>query len=183
MAAPDSWQKCSGLKDLGVICFEHLKAFHFWRGFWNGERLLMVNLWKQFVSTKPTTGKTIGHLPILQTERNILQTEAAVCRCYWKPADCAPFLNSCIPNAPFLYLLKTLENVRKVFWCFHWVKKGCIGNEWVDNAASYVLLTLPEIVFVLDISLGNLRNFTPPDSNHRRRNFKFLREFSFYLFY
>ena len=37
-------------------------------------------------------------------------------------------------------------------------------NKWVNNAASYVLLTLREIVFVLDISLGNLRNFTPPDS-------------------
>ena len=42
-----------------------------------------------------------------------------------------PLLNPFVPNAPFLYLLKTLEN-RKVFWCFRGVEKGCIGNEWVN---------------------------------------------------
>ena len=42
-------------------------------------------------------------------------------------------LNPFVPNAPFLYLLKTLGN-RKAFWCFQGVDKGCIGNEWVDNA-------------------------------------------------
>ena len=38
--------------------------------------------------------------------------------------------NPFVPNAPFLYSLKTLEN-RKVFWCFQEVEKGCIGNKWV----------------------------------------------------
>ena len=36
------------------------------------------------------------------------------------------------PNAPFLYLLKTLEN-RKVFLCFQGVEKGCIGNKSVED--------------------------------------------------
>ena len=39
-------------------------------------------------------------------------------------------INPFVPNAPFLYPLKTSEN-RKVFWCFQRVEKGCIGNEWV----------------------------------------------------
>ena len=41
----------------------------------------------------------------------------------------AEVLNPFVPNAPFLYPLKT--EIRKVFWCFHGVEKGCIGNEWV----------------------------------------------------
>ena len=23
----------------------------------------------------------------------------------------------------------------KVFWCFHWIEKGCTGNEWVERKA------------------------------------------------
>ena len=38
--------------------------------------------------------------------------------------------NTYVPNAPFLYPLKTSEN-REVFWCFQWVEKGFIWNEWV----------------------------------------------------
>ena len=41
------------------------------------------------------------------------------------------FLNAFVPNAPFLYPLKTSEN-RTVFWYFQGVEKGCIGNEWVN---------------------------------------------------
>ena len=39
-------------------------------------------------------------------------------------------LNPFVPNAPFLYPLKTLENF-PFFWCFKGVEKGCFGNEWV----------------------------------------------------
>ena len=39
-------------------------------------------------------------------------------------------INSFVPNAPFLYSLKTSEN-RKAFWCFQGVEKGCIGSKWV----------------------------------------------------
>ena len=39
-------------------------------------------------------------------------------------------INPFVPNALFLYPLKTSEN-RKVFWCFQGVEKGCIGNKWV----------------------------------------------------
>ena len=45
------------------------------------------------------------------------------------------FLNPFIPNAPFLYSLKTSENLR-VCWCFEGVEKGCIGNEWVKETKS-----------------------------------------------
>ena len=42
-----------------------------------------------------------------------------------------PF-NPIVHNAPFLYPLKTSENLT-VFWCFRGVEKGCIGNEWVKE--------------------------------------------------
>ena len=34
--------------------------------------------------------------------------------------------NQFTPNAPFLYPLKTSENLT-IFWCFQWVQKGCIN--------------------------------------------------------
>ena len=46
-------------------------------------------------------------------------------------------LTNILPNAPFLYHLKTSEN-RKVFWCFQGVEKGCIGNEWVNRKLYYL---------------------------------------------
>ena len=39
-------------------------------------------------------------------------------------------LNPFVPNAPFLYPLKTSENLT-VFLCFQGLEKGCIGNKWV----------------------------------------------------
>ena len=40
-------------------------------------------------------------------------------------------LNPFVPNAPFLYPLKTLE-ILKVF-CFQGIEKGCIGNKSVNS--------------------------------------------------
>ena len=40
------------------------------------------------------------------------------------------FPNPFVPNAPFLYPLKTSGN-RKVFWCFQGIEKGCIRKKWV----------------------------------------------------
>ena len=45
-----------------------------------------------------------------------------------KTASFNPF----IPNAPFLYPLKTSENIT-VFWCFQAVEKGCIVNKLVKE--------------------------------------------------
>ena len=39
-------------------------------------------------------------------------------------------INSFVPNAPFLYPLKTSL---KVFWRFQWVEKVCIGNLWIKT--------------------------------------------------
>ena len=39
--------------------------------------------------------------------------------------------NPFVSNAPFLYLLKTSENLT-VFWYFQGVEKRCTGNEWVN---------------------------------------------------
>ena len=38
-------------------------------------------------------------------------------------------INPFVPNAPFLYPLKTSENL--TVFCFHGVEKGCIGTKWV----------------------------------------------------
>ena len=40
-------------------------------------------------------------------------------------------VNSFDPNAPFLYPLKTSENLQ--VFCFQRLGKACIGNEWVNN--------------------------------------------------
>ena len=37
-------------------------------------------------------------------------------------------INPLVPNVPLLYPLKTSE-VRKVFWYFQGVEKGCIGKD------------------------------------------------------
>ena len=42
--------------------------------------------------------------------------------------DIGVTVNLFVPNAPFLYRLKTSENLT-VFWRFQGVEKGCIGNE------------------------------------------------------
>ena len=42
------------------------------------------------------------------------------------------FIDSFVPNAPFLYPLKTSENLT-VFWCFQGVGKECIGSKWVKT--------------------------------------------------
>ena len=44
-------------------------------------------------------------------------------------------LNRFVPNAPYLYPMKTSENPT-VFWCFQRIEKMCIGNEWVKWAGT-----------------------------------------------
>ena len=51
-------------------------------------------------------------------------------------ANLNALINPFIPNAPFLYPLKTPEN-NKVFSCDQWVEKGCIGNKWVQISTCY----------------------------------------------
>ena len=46
--------------------------------------------------------------------------------------------NLFVPNAPFLYPLKTSEN-REIFLCFQGVQKGCIGSEWIKHCLSKVV--------------------------------------------
>ena len=55
-----------------------------------------------------------------------------------------------VPNAPFLYPLKTTEN-HKVFWFFQGVEKWCIKNEWVKSnlkvAVSKMLTNYSEVIW------------------------------------
>ena len=41
-----------------------------------------------------------------------------------------------VPTAPFLYPLKTSENL--TVFCFQVVEKGCSGNEWVNRRPIYL---------------------------------------------
>ena len=49
-------------------------------------------------------------------------------------------VNSFVPNARFLYPLKTSENL-PVFWRFQGVEKGCIKNAWLNLNFVEVRLT------------------------------------------
>ena len=53
------------------------------------------------------------------------------------------FINPLVPNVPFLYPLKTSENLT-VFWCFQGVEKWCIGNEWVKDI--FFILNVPKYI-------------------------------------
>ena len=50
--------------------------------------------------------------------------------------------NPFVPNAPFLYPLKTLSEKLTIFWCFRRIEKGCIGNEWVKPNSSFQILSM-----------------------------------------
>ena len=54
------------------------------------------------------------------------------------------YINPCVLNAPFLYPLKTSENL-KVFWYFPGVEKGCIGNEWVKVSWKIIYIAFCKI--------------------------------------
>ena len=49
--------------------------------------------------------------------------------------------NPFVPSSPFLYPLKTLENLT-VFFMFQEVEKVCIGNEWIKHTSHLLLVSL-----------------------------------------
>ena len=66
-------------------------------------------------------------------------------------------INPFVPNAPFLYPLKTSENPT-VFWCFQGLEKGCIGNKWanLDQHSDIILLYIRVLIVNLIMSLSLL---------------------------
>ena len=58
-----------------------------------------------------------------------------------------------VPNAPFLYPLKT-EN-RKVLWYFQGFEKRCIGNEWVNLVLILWSNFLTEIFWNITVKIWN----------------------------
>ena len=59
---------------------------------------------------------------------------------HWRRSD---VFNLFVPNAPFLFPLKALEN-HEVSWCFQGVEKGCIENKWVNVN----VIQIPHIVLM-----------------------------------
>ena len=51
------------------------------------------------------------------------------------------YFNPFVPNASYLYPLKTSENI-KVFWCFQGVQKGCIESKWIKREKNYELIMI-----------------------------------------
>ena len=74
---------------------------------------------------------------------------------------CFRFLNSLthVCNAPFLYPLKTSENL-EVFWCFQGVEKGCIENKWVK----FAWLLFWSIQYVIDLLTSLLGLYIHPNT-------------------
>ena len=52
-----------------------------------------------------------------------------------------------VPNAPFLYSLKTSEN-RKDSWSLQGVEKVCVGNEWVKMLSLCLKIRNIEKIYV-----------------------------------
>ena len=74
----------------------------------------------------------------------------------------AGYINPFVANEPFLYLLKTLENLN-IFWCFQGVEKGFTGNKWVNLFQTmlhfYTLLSGGvEMEHLLEIGLDSFQN-------------------------
>ena len=67
---------------------------------------------------------------LLRGKKNLTQWGLCGNHCLIKTSRNLIF-NSFVPITPFVYLLKTSENLT-VFWYFQELEKGCIGNEWVN---------------------------------------------------
>ena len=68
--------------------------------------------------------------------------------------------NPFVPNAPFLYPLKALENFT-AFWYFQGLEKGCIGNEWVNplfTTTRYLRETSNMLLFSMNIQWSHCKN-------------------------
>ena len=65
-----------------------------------------------------------------------LETTASSFWFFVLPFPSSDVINPFVPNVPFLYPLKTSENLT-VFQCFQGLGKGCIGNEWVNMLRWY----------------------------------------------
>ena len=62
--------------------------------------------------------------------------------CFIADKQIKPF----VPNAPFLYTLKTSENLT-AFWCFQGLEKGYIGNKWVKDKQSSLVGNIRKLVW------------------------------------
>ena len=56
----------------------------------------------------------------------------------WSSSVVSGKFNPFVPNASFVYPLKTSENL-KVFWRFQGVEKGCIGSKWVNKGLTFIV--------------------------------------------
>ena len=88
--------------------------------------ILVKTLWLRVNEDATTTKSFLLRIECMAWA--IFKTRAIFQLRVWSFGQINPF----VPNAPFVYPLKTSENC-KVFWCFQGVKKGCIGNVWVSK--------------------------------------------------
>ena len=90
--------------------------------------------------------KVIHH--ILSPNENTLKADPTVLN---------KFFNPFVPNAPFIYPLKTSEG------CFQGVEKGCIGNKWVNETIERLVRNNPAnndvIISYIDHQKYNTNSF------------------------
>ena len=80
--------------------------------------------------------------------------------------------NPFFPNAPFLYPLKTSENLT-VFWCFQRVNKVCIKCQWVKEIAYWRLPHLSIHWLIMRVGF-EIKGSKPKSSVNKLNLFKVL---------
>ena len=120
---------------------------------WNEHVKTNRIIWKDFFTVVTVVNHNTGIVP--ESFQKKLADHGSLLVCKWTSKNkilkfiClmwptmnkfAQLNNSFVSNAPFLYRLKTSENLT-VSWCFQGVEKGCIGNEWV-NMISWLMTFL-----------------------------------------
>ena len=63
-------------------------------------------------------------------------------------------LNSCVPNTPFLYPLKTSESLM-IFWCFQEVKKGVLGTNGFGLRKQCHLPMQQNVIYIITIAINS----------------------------
>ena len=92
----------------------------------NSNAFCKITVSRMYAGVSKNACKDVQYLVKLYTTPPQKWTSLRACS-----GNLALIINPFFPNSPFLYPLKTSENL-PVFRCFQGAEKGCIGNEWVN---------------------------------------------------
>ena len=122
------------------ILLRNMKAntlFFYKNNFIRTKALILAKIFKNKLRTSPGFSVRQNMRTKCLGQDMLINWDVYVILVPWFLTDCTENLkmniNPFVPNAPFLYPLKTSENC-EVFWCFQGVEKACVGNEWVKQS-------------------------------------------------